>query len=135
MINSVSFTEYVKRTFSFLITEFKLELGEITINGSAFYGVEYRDKLKGISISIEPIGEYFQVIVYKLDHGKMPDYDNKTKKIHLNELNKRVIKNLDKDEFNKNNQYFRDFETRNKTERMILKSAKDLRLVLSHYYD
>jgi len=103
------------------------------INGNVFYDIHYRDKDKVISISLETIENYFQVILFKLHGGQMPDYDDKTRTIHLNKLNQSILKTVDKVEFADNNNFFEDIRTENETERMILKSAKDLRICLKHY--
>jgi len=133
MIESDRFIKFVQGTFSFLVTELKMKYEKETINGNIFYDIHYRDKDKVISISLETIENYFQVILFKLHGGQMPDYDDKTKTIHLNKLNQSILKTVDKTEFADNNNYFGDIRTEDETERMILKSAKDLRICLKYY--
>ena len=134
MIEFKSYKDFVLKTFSFLITEFKMDLGKETINGNVFYDIQYADKNKIISISLETIGNYFQVTLFILDNGKLPDYDDKTRTIHLNKLNKDILLKLDRNEFDENNIHFKNVETKDQTKRRILKSAKDLRLCLNHYF-
>jgi hypothetical protein len=135
MIDADRYSDFVKRTFSFLETEFNMMFGDFIKNGNVFYDVQYRDREKIISISLETIENYFQVILFKLDNGEMPDYDDKRKTIPLNKLNEDILKTLEKSEFSDNNEHFREFETKDKTEEIILKSARDLRLCLKHYDD
>jgi len=130
MIDSDKFQNFVKRTFSFLVTEYGMTLDKEKINGNAFYDIQFRDKDKVISISLENIENYFQVILFKLDNGQLPDYDDKVKTIHLTELNKRFLTTLDKKEFEDNDRHFGEIMTEDKIEKQILKSAKDLRLCL-----
>ncbi len=130
MINSEEYIAFVKRTFSFLESEFHLEFGNITVNGNAFYDIQYVDTEKVISISLENISNFYQVTLFILSEGKMPDYDDKTKTLHLNKLTKQFLKNIDKESLLENNQFFKEIEIKDETERMICKSAKDLRLCL-----
>lgn len=133
MIDGTKYIEVVKMFFSFLITEFGFRLSKETENGNAFYDVEYRDVRNVVSISYENIEDYLQVIVFKLKNGKLPDYDDMTHILHLNELNKRVLSEIDKNEIEKNNEVFDKFEGNDVLERKLLKSAKELRLALKHW--
>lgn len=133
MIDGTKYIEVVKMFFSFLITEFGFRLSKETENGNAFYDVEYRDVRSVVSISYENIEDYLQVIVFKLKNGKLPDYDDKTHILHLNELNKRVLSEIDKNEIEKNNEVFDKFNGNDMLERKLLKSAKELRLALKHW--
>ncbi|MEO4004183.1 hypothetical protein [Flavobacterium sp. CAU 1735] len=133
MIDGTKYIEVVKMFFSFLITEFGFRLSKETENGNAFYDVEYRDVRSVVSISYENIEDYLQVIVFKLKNGKLPDYDDMTHILHLNELNKRVLSEIDKNEIEKNNEVFDKFEGNDVLERKLLKSAKELRLALKHW--
>ena len=132
MIEEERFTDIVTRTFSFLVTEFGFELSKKTTNGNMFFDIEYTDKRKAISISLETIENYIRVILFKLENGKRSDYDDMTKTFHLNQLNDKLLKNLDSAEFEQNNKHFDSFEPMDEIEKMILKSAKDLRLCLKH---
>jgi hypothetical protein len=130
MIDSDKFQNLVKRTFSFLVTEYGMTLDKEEINGSAFYNTQFRDKDKVVSVSLENIENYFQVILFKLDKGQLPHYDDKVRTIHLTELNKEFLTTLKTKEFADNDGHFGDIMTEDKTEKQILKSAKDLRLCL-----
>lgn len=103
-------------------------LDKVKINGNAFYDIQFRDNDNVVSVSLENIENYFQVILFKLDHGQLPDYDDKTRTIHLGELNRQFLTALDKKEFEKNDRQFDHIRTDDKIEQQILESAKDLRL-------
>jgi hypothetical protein len=136
MIKEKTFTDFVTKTFKFLQTDFQYELSKKTANGNIFYDVEYTDnKSRIISISLETIENYVRVIIFTLDNGKRSDYDDKAKTFHLKHLTDKLLKTLDKAEFENNNRHFKDFETKDETEKMILKSAKDLKLCLKHIHD
>ncbi len=133
MIDGTKYIEIVKLFFSFMITEFGFRLSKETENGNAFYDVEYSDSGRVVSISYENIEDYLQVIVFKLKDGELPDYDDKTHTLHLNELNKMILFGIDKNEIKKNNEDFDKFDADDELERKLLKSAKELRLALKHW--
>lgn len=133
MIDGTKYIELVKLFFSFLMTEFGFRLSKETENGNAFYDVEYSDAGRVVSIYYENIEDYLQVIVFKLKNGKLPDYDDKTHTLHLNELNKRVLFGIDKNEIKRNSEVFDKFDANDELERKLLKSAKELRLALKHW--
>jgi len=133
MIDGKKYIEIVKLFFSFLITEFGFNQTKEIENGNAFYDVEYRDAKRAISVSYENIEDYLQVIVFKLKNGQLPDYDDKTHTLHLSELNKAILPQIDKKEVEKNNALFDMFETKDSLERKLLKSAKELRFSLNHW--
>lgn len=133
MIDGKKYIEIVKLFFSFLITEFGFNQPKEIENGNAFYDVEYKDAKRTISISYENIEDYLQVIVFKLKNGQLPDYDDKTRTLHLSELNKTILSKIDKMEMEENNLLFDKFEGKDGLERKLLKSAKELRLSLKHW--
>jgi DNA primase catalytic subunit len=133
MIDGKIYIEKVKLFFSFLVTEFGFNQIKEIENGNAFYDVEYRDTKKSISVSYENIEDYLQVIVFKLNNGRLPDYDDKTHTLHLSELNKAVLSRLGSNDMRENNLLFSKFEAKDNIERKLLKSAKELRLSLKHW--
>jgi len=133
MIEGKQYIETVKEYYSFLITECNLPIVNEKVRGNAFYDVQYGDKTKIVSISYENIEDYLQVIVFKLQNGEMPNYDDKTKTLHLNKLNAIVLSKVDRNEIILNNEYFAKFHSKDELQRKLLKSAKELRLSLKHF--
>ncbi|MEQ9378586.1 MAG: hypothetical protein RIG68_25585 [Imperialibacter sp.] len=133
MIHADTFNAFVDRTFSFLATDYKMTQDGVKISGNAFYDVRYQDSAKVISISLETIEDIFQVILFRLENGKLPDYDDKSRTIHLNQMTTDILPTVDKPEFAANNRFFQDIKPADKTEELILKSAKELRLCLRYY--
>jgi hypothetical protein len=123
----------VKAYFDFLITEFGFKISEEKIRGNAFYDVQYKNKTRVVSISYENIEDYLLVIIFLLQNGELPDYDDKTKTLHLNKLNVQVLSRIDKNEVSLNNEYFDKFNPKSELEKKLLKSAKELRLCLKHF--
>lgn len=133
MMEGEEYIEVVKQFYSFLETDFGFTKINETINGNAFYDVEFRDKERIISISYENIEDHLEVIVFMLQSGKMPDYDDKTKTLHLKQLNRVVMAKARKEEINLNAAYFAKYNAKNEIEQKLLKEAKELRLCLKHF--
>jgi len=133
MIAGSIYIAIVKAYFDFLITEFNFKISEEKIRGNVFYDVQYKDKTRIVSISYENIEDYLLVIIFLLQNGKLPDYDDKTKTLHLNKINAQILSRIDKNEIILNNEYFYKFNPKDELERKLLKSAKELRLCLKHY--
>ncbi|GAA4762840.1 MULTISPECIES: hypothetical protein [Flavobacterium] len=133
MINGKKYIELVELFFSFLLKEFGFELLKVTENGNVFYDVEYTDYKRTVSISYENIEDYLQVIVFRLKNGELPNYDDKSQTLHLNELNKRVLPLISKEEIQENNEKFNIIFTNTELEKKLLKSAKELRIILKYW--
>lgn len=133
MIDGNQYISKVKAYFNFLVTEFDFKISEEKIRGNAFYDVQYKDETRIVSVSYENIEDYLQVIIFMLLNGELPNYDDKTKTFHLNQLNARVLSRLDKSEISLNNEYFGKFDVNDELEKKLLKSAKELRLCLKHF--
>ncbi|OCB71796.1 hypothetical protein [Flavobacterium crassostreae] len=133
MIDSIEYIKNVNDYFRFLITEFDFKLLEEKVRGNAFYDIQYKDNSRIISISYENIEDYLLVTVFMLQNGEMPNYDDKTKTLHLKQLNRLVIAKLSKEEINLNAEYFTKYNAKSELERKLLKEAKELRLCLKHF--
>lgn len=133
MMEGKEYTEAVKLFYSFLEAEFGLSKVNETINGNAFYDVEFKDRERVVSVSYENIEDHLEVIIFMLQNGKLPDYDDKTKTLHLKQLNRLVMAKASKEEINLNAEYFAKYNPKNQIERKLLKEAKELRLCLKHF--
>jgi len=133
MIDGNQYIAVVKAYFYFLITEFNFKVSEAKIRGNAFYDIQYKDSTRIVSISYENIEDYFQVIVFMLQNGELPDYDDKTRTLHLNKLNTQVLLSIERSEIRLNSEFFVRFNPKDELERKLLKSAKELRLCLKHF--
>jgi hypothetical protein len=122
----------VRLFFSFLETEFGLNQSSEEVNGNAFYDVEYRDDQKVISISYENIEDHLQVIVFILQNGEMPDYDDKTHTLHLEYLSRLALANVKDSDIASNDERFKEFKPKGELQAKLWKNAKQLRLCLMH---
>lgn len=132
MTDENKFIDLVDSYFHFLIEEFDFRKAGVKANGNAFYSFRFQHDLKEVSISYENISDYYSVTVYLLDNGVRPDYDDKTKTLHLDKLNKLILRQLSIDQIKANNEAFLNLSATSELERKMLKSAKELRLCLQH---
>jgi hypothetical protein len=133
MIDGNEYIAIIKQFYSFLETEFDFKKKNEIINGNAFYDVEFNNKEKVVSISYENIEDHLEIIIFMLQDGKMPDYDDKTTTLHLSQLNRLVMEKASKEEINSNAGYFAKYNAKNEMEQKLLKGAKELRLCLKHF--
>jgi hypothetical protein len=135
MMQGLEYTDAVKQYYSFLETELGFHKMTETINGNAFYDVEYKDETRIISISYENIEDYLETIIFLLQNGKKPDYDDKTKTLHLKRLNQLTLPKASQEEINLNAGYFYGYAPKTVIEKKLLKEAKELRFCLTHFDD
>lgn len=133
MIKGEKYIEDVKAYFNYLITEFGFIISNEKIRGNAFYDLQYSDGKLIVSVLYENIEDFLQVIIFMLQNGELPDYDDKSKTLHLNRLNAQVMSSIKRDEISLNNEYFVKFNPKTEIEKLLLKSAKELRLCLKHF--
>ncbi len=134
MIEGKNFIEIAKEYYSFLTTEFNLVIVNEKIRGNYFYDLQYGDSEEVVSINYENIEDYFQVIIFKLQNGQMPDYDDKTKTLHLNKLSHVLFSKVTKNKIKLNNEFFNKIQAKGEIQRKLLKAAKELRLYLFTRY-
>jgi hypothetical protein len=132
MLSGDEFISSVKKIYSFLVNEFNYSLIDEKNRTNLFYDVEYQKGDSVISISYENREDYLQVILFKLNNGTLPEYDDKEKTLHLENLNKKILSHLSSEDFEENNVYFSGLRTLSKMENRLLKSAKELRLCLKN---
>lgn len=132
MIEGKKFIKDANVYFNYLISEFGFKVLSEKIRGNTFYDLQYSDGKRILSVSYENIEDYLQIIIFILQNGELPDYDDKTKTLHLNKLNEQILPKVDRNEIAFNNEYFMKFKAQDALERQLLKSAKELRLCLKH---
>jgi hypothetical protein len=133
MIEGAIYINKVREYFSFLTNEFEFTELHESENGNAFYDVEYNDTNIAVSVSYENIEDCLLVIIFLLENGIRPNYDDKTHTLHLNALNKMILPLISKDDIEDNNSFFDNHLTNGPIERKLLKSAKELRLILINW--
>ena len=133
MITAHAYVEAVRAYFAFLVSEFAFAPSEETASGTVFYDLRYRSATQVVSISYENIEDYLLVIVYQLVNQQLPGYDDKRHTLHLNVLNQAVKMIASPADWQENQYHFRQLRAEGAVERKLLKSAKELRLCLTHF--
>ncbi|MFT3796477.1 hypothetical protein [Flavobacterium sp.] len=132
IISEEKYMDFVQRTFLFLTEEFNYSVGNKKANGNIFYDINFEKEDSVISISLETLQDYLLVILFKLENGQLPRYDDKAKTIHLNRFTETVIKNNPDIDFLENNLHFKEISPSTEIEKLILKNAKELRICLKY---
>ena len=132
MIIGDKYISLVKAYFYFLEKEFNYKEKNITNRKNLFYDIEYQRDDIIISISYENREDYLQVIIFKTKNGVLPNYDDKESAIHLDALNRKILKHLSSEDFKENDRAFSRILATDKSENVLLKSAKELRLCLKN---
>ena len=133
MINSNEFIKCINDYFEFLITEFGFKTYEKKIIGNVFYDIQYKDNSRVISISYENIEDYLIITVFILQNGELPNYDDKTKTLHLKKLNELIFLKASKEDINLNTKYFNKYTPKNELDKKLIKEAMELRLCLKYF--
>lgn len=133
MIAAQTYLEAAKAYFAFLIPEFAFTLSKETARDAVFYELQYRNPAQIISISYENLENYLQVIVFQLVNQQLPSYDDPRRTLHLNALNQALGALVGPANWKENQRHFRQFKPEGNVERQLLKSAKELRLCLTHF--
>jgi len=102
-------------------------------SGVVFYDLQYRSEKQVVSVSYENIEDHLLVIVYQLVKQQFPDYDDKQHTLHLHVLNHAVNAIVGQANWEENWLHFRGLKAEGTVERRLLKSAKELRLCLTHF--
>lgn len=132
MIQGLEFVNLIKTFFDFLIVEFNFEFESEKLVGSFYYELRFKKSDIIISVSYENVEDVYNVIIYKLHNGRMPDYDDMKQILHLSDCFRKISPSLVKEEFDLNNKRFLELTKNTELERKVLKSVKELRLVLLH---
>lgn len=131
-MNSNSFLRITNDAFAPFLKELGFIMDKTSISGR-FYRASFTGKNHVVSISYEPGDDALFVIIFRHYDGKLSDIDNREETPRLCDLNKRYMPFVTDEDRIKNDVVFRSINFEGKEEFRLLKSAKDLRLVLPQY--
>jgi hypothetical protein len=86
-----------------------------------------------VSISYEPGTNFLSVMVPHRGYERLSDIDDRQKTPRLSDLNARFDPAVSSEDCVSNEEHFRNIVVRDDAERLLLKAAKELRLVLPKY--
>lgn len=97
------------------------------------YGADFAGSGHKVSISYEPGDWVLFVYVLRREADAFSNIDNRSKTLRLSHLNSRYMSSVTAEERRENDGLLANITTEDGDERMLLKSAKELRLVLPRY--
>lgn len=107
-------------------------MDEPSISGR-FYRVSFTGSAHAVSVSFEPGDDALFVMVFGRNNGELSDIDDRTKTPRLADLTSRYMAAVTKEERAKNERAFEAVAVSDNEERLLLKAAKELCLVLPKY--
>ena len=132
IMNGQEFLRVCTAAFAPFLRELGFLMDSPSISGR-FYRVNFTAAAHAVSVSYEPGDEALFVIVFGRENGELTDIDDRLKTPRLADLNARYMPNITSEERAANEAVFASVETRGKEESTLLKTAKELRLVLPKY--
>jgi hypothetical protein len=131
-MNGDNFLRIVDEAF----TQFMSDLGfimEKPIVGGRLYSVTFTGVRHAVSVSFEPDNIQPSVLVFTLVGGRKSSIDDRSATPRLSDLNATFMKSVTQQERAINDAFFNSIVANDNQERLLLKSAKELRLVLPKY--
>lgn len=131
-MNGQDFLRITNAAFIPFLTKLGFKVDEPSVSGR-YYRASYTGLSHAISVSYEPGENALFVIVFSRKNGELSDIDDSTRTPRLADLNSRYMSAVTAEERSENEAFFRFVEAKDEEERIVLKAAKELRLVLPRY--
>ena len=126
------FARIVKEAFLPFLEALDFRMDAPSISGR-FYRISFSDPDHVVSISYEPGDNAIFIILFSKENGILSDFDDSSKTHRLADLNRLYMHAISRDERVKNDAAFSSIHVTDKEEALLLKSAKELSLVLPKY--
>jgi hypothetical protein len=131
-MNGDGFTRLVSAAFAPFLREMGYKMTPPSISGR-LYRVNFVGPKHMVSVSYEPGDEVSFVMVFGRKNGEYSNIDDRTETPRLSDLNSRYMRAVTNKERAQNEAAFDAVIAADDEERLLLKSAKELRLVLPMY--
>ena len=128
-MNGQDFLRIAKDALAPFLKELGFSMDSPSISGR-FYRVSFTGAAHAVSVSYEPGDESWFILVFGREDGELTDIDDRAKTPNLADLNARYMPTISSGERAENEAAFAFVEARDKEELVLLKAAKELRLVL-----
>lgn len=126
------FLRLVREAFEPFLIALGFSMDPPSISGR-FYRVSFSSSKNSISVSYEPGDNAFFVFVFSRENGELSDVDDRIRTPRLADLNNRYMHLVSNGELTENELFFQTVVVTDQEERLLLKFAKELRLVLPRY--
>jgi hypothetical protein len=131
-MNGQDFFRVLHEAFEPFLKELGFSMDEPSISGR-YYRASFTAQSNAVSVSYEPGDDALFVMVFGRKNGQLSDIDNRIETPRLGDLNNRYMATITHAECVANEKTFESVIVHDKEERLLLKAAKDLRLVLPKY--
>lgn len=131
-MNGQDFLRITTMAFTPFLTKLGFRADEPSISGR-YYRASFTGLFHAVSVSYEPGDSALFVIVFSRKNGELSDIDDSIKTRRLADLNNRYMSVVTAKERTDNEVFFESVEIKDDEERAVLKTAKELRLVLPLY--
>lgn len=131
-LNHQEFLRVIKTCFSFLVTEFGFEIGPVSHIGNRYTGISYSDGIRKLATSVDII-DGVSLRIRLLEDGEEPHYDDETRNLNLNSLNRRIFPHLSREEILTNKETFAHIHPESDFEKAIKNVAFEIRLALLNW--
>ncbi|MCI0557993.1 MAG: hypothetical protein MN733_05820 [Nitrososphaera sp.] len=131
-MNGQDFMRVIHDAFEPFLVALGFSMDIPSISGR-FYRVSFSNPKNAVSVSYEPGDNALFVLVFSREKGELSDIDDRAKTPRLADLNSRYMHLVSNDERAVNELFFQPVVVRDQEERLLLKCAKELRLVLPRY--
>lgn len=131
-MNGFEFFRIADEAFAPFLKELGFSMDTPSISGR-LYRISFSSRTHSIQISYEPGDEAPRILVFTKEHGRISELDDRAKKPRLADLNSRYAREIGVDNRAANDAVFASIHINDKQERLLLKAAKELRLVVAKY--
>ncbi len=133
-MNEKDFTEMINKAFIPFLKDLGFIMDSQNISGK-FYKVSFSDSTHKVNIAYEPSEkERLFVVIFRIN-SPLSEFDNRSKSPSLSNLNSLFMNQISTDQRVLNDEYFKNIEIKDEDGKLMLKTAKELRLVLPKYLD
>ena len=126
------FINIVSKGFAPFLKELGFSLNTPSISGR-MYRADFSGSRNVVSISYEPGNDALFIAIFSLENGVPSSYDDLLKTPRLANLNKRYMHLVTASDRFKNEAAFESVRPAGRVEKLLMKSAKELRLILPKY--
>ena len=131
-MNGQDFSRMVQEAFAPFLEGLGFQMDAMSISGR-FYRCSFSSLSNIVSISYEPGDDVLFIMVFSREDSRLSEIDDLSKTPRLSDLNKRYMSVVTADERIKNEFKFASVRANDEEEMLLLKSAKELSLVLPKY--
>lgn len=126
------FQNFIKKVFTPFLKEMGFTPESPHLSGR-YYRVNFIGDVHTLVVSFEPADSFFTVMLVRNDDNDLSAIDDPERTPRLADLNRMYMSQVTPSEREKNESFFSKIRVKDRSEQVLLKSAKDLRLVLPRY--